>query len=243
MFSEDEMSRRRHGQGFTLVELMIVTAIASVVVSAGVVSFNSWASNQRAKTSARQIQDLLMVGRAEAIRTGVNHIAIFDQDVSGNDLMLEDGVTQVAALLIQDVDGDGRIDSGERRHHVNQAPAGTDVAYGRSFATTLVPNDTGAMMGDPFDGTSVEGSSAELASAGNFRHPITSTTVNSWVLFAPDGTPRSVVPQGPGISMGSVGSGDGAIYVTNGVQDFAVVMAPLGGTRLLRWDSQNGTWR
>ena len=236
-------ARTERAGAFTLIELMIVTAIVGVVLSAGVTGFSTWTSTQRAKSSARQIQDLLMIARAEAIRSGVNHIVYFNQDTAGDALILEDGSTRAVALLIEDANGNGKPDSGEIEQHVPQAPAGSGVSFGRTRATTLVPSAAGAQMGDPFDGTSVEGSGAEVASAGNFRHPSAGTRVQSWVLFAPDGTPRSVVPNGPGTSTGSVGSGDGAIYVTNGREDYAVVMAPLGGTRLYRWNPADSEWR
>ena len=61
-----------------------------------------------------------------------------------------------------------------------------------------------------------------------------------WVLFRPDGMPRafSVSP----FDEGNVASGNGAVYVTSGERDYAVVLAPLGGVRVHAWERGAGAW-
>jgi hypothetical protein len=99
-------------------------------------------------------------------------------------------------------------------------------------------------MGDPFWNTGVEGTAVETNSAANFRNPNDANDVQNWVLFAPDGTPRSARPDGGGgTTMGTIGSGDGAIYITNGQREYSVVMAPLGGIRMFQYDQDGAQWR
>ncbi|MCG8591670.1 MAG: hypothetical protein MJE66_20420 [Proteobacteria bacterium] len=95
---------------------------------------------------------------------------------------------------------------------------------------------------DPFNDTALEGTQDEIDSAGNFRHPTVATEINSWVLFTADGTPRAMQPNGGGANIGTVGTGDGAIYVSDGRRDYAVVVAPLGGIRVRSWQTGTG-WR
>ncbi|MEE8386917.1 MAG: hypothetical protein V3S01_13465, partial [Dehalococcoidia bacterium] len=148
------------------------------------------------------------------------------------------------ALAIADPNGNAAPDAGEVRHDVPVPVPGTGVAYGRSLGRTLVPRNAGVLMGDPFQGTPQEGTLLELNSPGNFRDPTNPAGIQSMVLFAADGTPRSVAPDGFGGSIiGTIGSGDGAIYVTDGKREFAAVMAPLGAVRVFNWDAAAGQWR
>ena len=65
------------------------------------------------------------------------------------------------------------------------------------------------------------------------------TTPAQWVLFQPDGLPRLFTPAGCVLS--GAGEGGGAIYVTNGRRDYAVVLGPLGTTRVHPWTPSG--WR
>ena len=239
------MRARRLQAGMTMIEIAVVLAILAILVSGGAFALNSYAVAARVKADARAVADLLQLGRGEAIRTGINHIAFIGIDSVGANLILDDGITQVWASLISDQNGNGAIDPGETVHYVIQPPAGTGIVYGRSVGRPLVPSNTGAMMGDPFAGTPQEGTVAEVNSPANFRHPTDATAVNSWVLFMPDGTPRSVNPDGGGgVNIGTIGSGDGGIYVTNNTtREYAIVMAPLGTVRAFVWDTVNLQWR
>lgn len=228
--------RQRHGM--TIIELMVVLAIVAALIGVGTALFRSWNADQRVKSAARDVGDLLIRGRAEAIRTGTPHLVFIGTDDAGAPLVSNG--RPVAAMLIADLDGDAQIDPGEEIDHVDIVPGGL-VAYGRSLAgATLAP-------GDPFKGTPLEGSVLEQNTPGNFQHPTNPNLIDSWVLFRPDGTPRAAVNNGAGgTTLGTVGSGSGAIYVTNArdrTRDYAVVMAPLGAVQVLRWDPTAAAWR
>jgi len=233
------MRRDRRRSGFTTIELMVAVVIAGVLTAIGVVGFQGWMNDQRVKSGARSVGDLLILGRSEAIRTGNNHMVFVGQDHAGNPLVWN-GDPQ-AAMLIADLDGDAQVDlPGERRDSFDADAAGR-VAFGRSLAgTALAP-------GDPFQGTALEGSAQEQNSPGNFRHPANPGQILSWVLFMPDGTPRAAVNNGGGsANIGTVGSGGGAVYVTNareGSRDHAVVMQPLGSVQVLRWNRSTNAWQ
>ena len=57
----------------------------------------------------------------------------------------------------------------------------------------------------------------------------------SWVMFASDGLPHrfteNAAPRRPATTLGPIGEAGGAIYVTNGKRDYAVVLSPLGTVR------------
>jgi prepilin-type N-terminal cleavage/methylation domain-containing protein len=228
--------RQRHGM--TMLELMVVLAIIGALIGVATAVFRSWNADQRVKGAARDVGDLLIRGRAEAIRTGTPHMVFIGFDDAMNPLTWNG--KPVAALLIADLDGDAQIDPGEDIDHVDIVPGGL-VGYGRSLAgVTLAP-------GDPFKGTALEGSVLEQNTPGNFQHPTNPNLIEPWVLFRPDGTPRAAINNGGGgTTLGTVGSGSGAVYITNArdlTRDYAVVMAPLGGIQVLRWDPTAAAWR
>lgn len=228
-------------RAFSLIEMVIVLSIVGVLLSMGVMSFSEWSKRQRLSNTSQELAQLLFVGRSEAIRKGVNHIAFFGIDDSGSDLMAGDGTTPLAALLIEDSNGNLSPDAGEHRMSVPLSQL-SGISWGRVEASSLVPNANGSLVGDPFSGTSVEGSGAESSSPANFRHPADATVVQSWVLLAPDGTPRAIDSSGT-TTIAQVGSGDGAIYLNDGERDHAVVMSALGSLRAYRWDLSDTSWK
>lgn len=228
-------------RGFSLIEMVIVLSIIGVLLSMGVMSFSEWSQRQRLSNTSQELAQLLFVGRSEAIRKGVNHIAFFGVDDSGSNLMASDGTTLLAAILIEDSNGNLSPDTGEHRMTIPLSSL-SGISWGRVQASSLVPNANGSLVGDPFSGTDVEGSGAESASPANFRHPADTSAVQSWVLLAPDGTPRAIDSSGA-TTIAQVGSGDGAIYLNDGERDHAVVMSALGSLRSYRWDLGDASWK
>ena len=217
---------RKQAGGFTLIEVMVVTMIVAVMVLIGFTGMQQWIRNQRGKEVARQFADILMVSRAEAVRTRQPVVVFFDTDKGGSALTEANG-TPVAALAIRDLDGDGVIDTGERFTQV-QYPTPGSISWGHTMATDIALGDPGGSSGSP---------------------PIASLTFDqpdgnpaTWVAFMADGTPRAYVDDTLA-GTGAVGTGAGAIYLTSGARDYSVVLSPLGTVHVQSWDPDAGQWR
>jgi prepilin-type N-terminal cleavage/methylation domain-containing protein len=219
------MSRGAHNSGFTLIELAVVVVVIGVLALLTVPAISSWISNLRVVGATREMANVLSLARAEAIRSRVNHLVVFGQDGVGNPLQTPDG-QDAAVLLARDDDGDGLPDPGEIVTSIPVDPSG-QLSWGVSLATTRAPGDPQGVDGAP------------PVSPWTFQQP--TGALAQWVLFMPDGMPRGyrVAPYGAG----GVGDGAGAVYLTNGARDYAVVLAPLGGVNVLAWNPAAGQWR
>jgi hypothetical protein len=196
----------------------------------GGIAMQSSMGEARAKGAVRNFADLMMFARTEAIRTGDSHIVFFAQDAQDNALTGAGG-QPAAALLIRDEDADGQVDAGEKVASVNVDATGS-LSWGSAYAaagSSKAPND------NP-DATFPESDADFLCCS--FTEP--DGDAARWVLFRPDGMPRafSVSP----FSTGNVASGNGAVYVTSGGRDYAVVLAPLGGVRVHAWARGASAW-
>ncbi len=222
------MEDRTRKHGVTLIEIMVVVAIVGVMSAIAVPSFQTYFRDQRLKQAARSVSDALSLARAEAIRTGRNHIVHINRDPTG--AVLLDGAGRVVpVMVVQDDDGtgalpapNGQVDVGERRIPI---PAEAGVNWGVTLATVRAPTDPGPV--------------AAYVTGWSFVTPANVQT--SSVLFRPDGIPRAF-SIGPYVE-GSVGTGGGAVYLTNGRRDYAIVMTPLGGVQVNAWDPALAQWR
>jgi prepilin-type N-terminal cleavage/methylation domain-containing protein len=223
------MRRLRTHAGFTLIEVMIVVAILGALSVLGVMLLQGAFGDARAKTGARSLADLLQLAREEAIRTGDNHLVFFGQDAQDNDLTT--GGMAAAAILVRDADADGEVDTGETVAGVHVDATGT-LSWGSVFAAAgsdKAPNDNPAAT---FPETDPDFLCCTFLDPGD--------DPARWVAFLPDGIPRafSITP----FATGDVGTGSGAVYVTSGARDYAIVLAPLGGVRVHTWDRGAEAW-
>jgi type II secretion system protein H len=218
----DEVIRRGRS-GFTLIEMMVVVAIAAVLVAMAVPAMDDWSTNQRAKSAIRSVANALSTGRSEAIRTGNHHIVFFQLDAQGNLLLDGDGVAVPLAVVNDDWPGgpnqNCRIDADET---VGIGRAEPGIAWGVASASARVATDFGT---------------GSIATGSSFTDP--NGNAATWVLFRPDGVPISFAPD---CTLGGTGSGAGAIYISNGRRDYAAVLTALGGIRSHAWDNGGGQW-
>jgi len=173
------------------------------------------------------------MARAEAMRTGRRHVVFFGNpgvtDPSGNAVAM--GAAWVPVLLIDDgapATANCAIDGGEALEAIKPEDG---ISWGVSFATSGVATDKGAAPFDP--GGTWDG--ATFADPGDAK-------IN-WVLFGPDGVPVTFAGAvGSCGLLGTLGSASGALYLTNGERDFAVVLSPLGSARVHVWNRASGAW-
>ncbi|HXK23925.1 MAG TPA: prepilin-type N-terminal cleavage/methylation domain-containing protein [Myxococcota bacterium] len=219
--------------GMTLIELVVVLAVIGAMLALASSMVSDWSADQRVATSAREVADAFSLARSEAIRTGSNQILAFQVEagldgITSNAVIVNDGPTGNTAGS-----SNCRIDAGEI---VDTITLEQGVRFGSDPGLangTAAPNDVGA------SGDQATGSSFTTPSGANA----------SWVMFGPDGLPRqfdqsaaTTPPCDQAGSPGNVGAAGGAIYLTNGHRDYAIVMSPLGTVRLHRWNSGAAAW-
>jgi prepilin-type N-terminal cleavage/methylation domain-containing protein len=227
------MTPDRSRSGFTLIEIMVVVGVIAVIATIATLQTADWRRNLEVKGITREAADALQLARSEAIRTGRNHIVFFaspgDTDPAGTPIVGEHG-TWVPIAIVDDgppTTANCQIDGGEFKHGLEPGNV-QDVDWGVAHATTRAPGDFGKAAFSP-----------PQASGRTFADP--SDTAVNWVLFRPDGVPVSFAFSGGTCGqIAGTGSGGGALYVTNGERDYAVVLSPLGGVRVHAWNA--GGW-
>ena len=223
------MQRQHQRAGYTLTELVVTIAVIGVVASMGVPQAQKWVEDQEVSAMARDLANTLYVARVEAIRTNSNQVVFLGigaaADTAGNPLVGDDG--KAAAMLVVDEGMPGspsqncEIDAGEGIVSVGFE---STVAWGSALSGTLKA---------PGDNTGV----SPATNGSTFATPAGSGA--TWVMFRPDGTPLAI---DNACNSGSIGSGNGAVYLNNGARQYAVVLHPLGGVKVHRWDGEAGVW-
>jgi len=228
--SRNAASRTRGGM--TLIEVAVAVAILGVLAAIAVPNLAEWSRHQRLKDGARSVGDLLLLARTEAIRTGRRQIVFFGRpgstDPGGNPV--EANGAWVPVLALDDGAAAGSnclIEGGEDIEGLRPLEG---LAWGVTEATGPVPTDAGngAFAPSPWDG-------GTFADSGG-------TAVN-WVMFGPDGLP--VTFDGAGGVCGALspsGGGGGALYLTDGERDYAIVLSPIGSVRVHLWNPSTGAW-
>ncbi len=214
-------AQTRKSHGFTLMEVLIVVAIIGVISLISTTLMRGALADSRAKGGVRDLADLFMLARSEAIRTGVDHLVFFEMDAEDQALVSESGGA-AAGVVIPDANGNGKIDGSES-----------------SVASVLV-DDTGSLQwGATFAGPAARKAPNDNAAATSPASDSDSTCCTlvdpdddpaRWVVFQPDGIPRSFSIDT--YETGDISSGSGAVYVTSSERDFAVVLTPLGIVRV-----------
>jgi type II secretory pathway pseudopilin PulG len=205
---------------------MVVVGIVGVLIALAVPRFRDTQSNQRVKAASRAVGDAFLLARELAIQTRNNHVVYFGTtattDACGNPL--QDISGNMVPLLVLDDGPPGAgtnccIDAGET---IITEPAEADVAWGVTFAAAKNPSDVGG---------------GDFTTGATFTDQAGVQT--RWVMFRPDGIP---VGFSTACTLGSIGSGGGGVYVTNGNRDYSAVLTPLGGVKLRGFDRVETAW-
>lgn len=228
------MTRKRRARaGFTVVEIALVLAIIGIAAAMAIPSYQTMTAHSRMRDASIAVSDAMAIARARAISTGSNVVVYFNTGLNaGSDICnnpLEDlNGTPVPILILNDgLPGNATanccIDPGDTIE-VRYAVGG--VGWGTQFATAAVPNDPD--------------------NAGNYSNGPTFTdpagVSTEWVLFRPDGVPVGFADNGGPCAPGQIGSGGGALYLSNNERDKAIVLTPLGGTKVHTWERAAGVW-
>ncbi len=218
--------KRRNQAGMTLIELVVVLAVVSALIATATLGISAWAQDQRLKTSARAVSDAFMLGRAEAIRSGNSHLVVYGLGALAN--------ADADIVIVNDDRPDlanCSIASSEIIHRVNLE---NGVSWGTTASlagTTVAPDDQGLAVGNTQYGSSFTTAALDP------------NTPASWVIFQPDGVPLLFTTDGSDCTLiGLRGEGGGGIYVTNGRRDYAIVLSPLGTSRVLGWNPSSNNW-
>lgn len=223
--------RQRTETGFTIVELMIVVAIAAVMVALGYPSWQRVSDNIRLRAAARATQDTFRYAREQAVRTGRRHLVLSQ---TGGGLDACGAPIPNPLMVLDDVDQDCCVDAAEPRWIPEELldPVVQQTAFwGVTNALVPVPEDGGT------PGLMTTGSTFTLLGGGPARG----------VVFRGDGIP---VAYSAACALGNVGSGAGGFYFTNGRpglaagerRDLAVVLTPIGTAKAFSYDASSARW-
>ncbi len=214
-----------------MIEIAIVLAIIGVVTALTLPNVSRFFENANGRAAAKSVADAFNFARAQAIRTGNNHVVFFAVggagDVDGNDLLGADG-REVPILVLNDgrpgsADQDCAIDAGEESF-VFAAQPGVGWGHNSAPASEEAPDDDAV---------------SSIPSAGSSFFEPDGATAATWVLFRPDGVPVAIDTD---CNEGRLGTGGGTIYLWTDNRDYAVTLAPLGGVRVHVWNPSTGAW-
>ena len=221
----------RRAAGFTAIEVLIVVAIIGIFAAMAVPSWRAYQANLQLRAAARTVANAFSFARSRALATGNRHVVVFavdptnPNDACGNPIVNDQGLP-VPVLVFEDSNGgaaDCCLDAGEQRLAENAVPG---VNWGVTPAPPAGPTQAPS---DPGGGTWSTGSSFTQPAGGDA----------AWVSFGPDGIP---VAFNAACNLGTTGTGAGAIYLTNGNRNYAVVLNPLGTANVERFDPAQNQW-
>jgi prepilin-type N-terminal cleavage/methylation domain-containing protein len=225
-----DRAARRSG-GFTLIEVAIALAIIGIVTALTLPNVARYLENANGRAAAKSVADAFNFARAQAIRTGNNHVVFFAiggaGDVAGNPLVSADGRAMPILIL-----NDGRPGSANQNCEID---AGEETIVFEAQQGVGWGNNTAPAASEAPDDANV----TSIPAGGSSFFAPNGTTQVTWVQFRPDGVPVAIDNS---CTAGRLGSGGGTIYLWTENRDYAITLAPLGGVRVHVWNPGAGAW-
>jgi len=214
--------------GYTIAEIAITLAILAIALVIAIPSLNRASENGELRDTAVALDSGFIVARGEAIRTGDVHLFFVFEDAEGNPLLDRNG-EQVPVLIVNDgapgsPDQNCKIDAGERTIAIGAAEMKKAAMIGEVPAGMGLP-DQDLGMGDP-----TSNGSTFVDPAGNDV---------TYVMFRPEGMPMAFDSN---CNLGAAGSGAGTIYMHNEDRAYAIMLSPMGTTKVLNFNHATGDW-
>jgi prepilin-type N-terminal cleavage/methylation domain-containing protein len=229
-------TKRRRRAGFSLIELVVALAIIAVLAALGTPRLQQFVANQRLKSAARSISDAFLLARAEAIRSGNAHIVFLSAAAAGNAAATDPVGTSLNASAIG---ADPRGGTWPALVLNDGAPGAWNCLIEAADPGRGIPPETGVSWGFTVSGgTPAPGDDSGLDPAAGATFAFQGNPV-TWVMFRGDGIPLTF---DAACNLGTIGSGGGAVYVTNGARDYAVVLSPLGAVRVHAFEAGANEW-
>jgi prepilin-type N-terminal cleavage/methylation domain-containing protein len=102
-------------RGFTLTELMIVISIMGAMLAVSSPWISRFVANWRLGGATARMAMVMRAARATAVTKNINVIFVFDQ-------------SEGEYFVVEDTNGDGVADAGERQSGVQELPNGVEIA-------------------------------------------------------------------------------------------------------------------
>ncbi|PKO84908.1 MAG: hypothetical protein CVU17_01660 [Betaproteobacteria bacterium HGW-Betaproteobacteria-11] len=127
MCGELTVTHPRRSDGFTLVEMMIVTAVFGILLAIAVPNFTEWIANERVRSSTNDLYAGLMMARSEAMKRNVR-VDLSRTSGSSTDWSAGWSVKLTDGTTFQTQDGDSRVAiTGPNTGTVSYSPTGRPV--------------------------------------------------------------------------------------------------------------------
>ncbi len=133
---EHAFIRRARGiNGFTLINLMLSLAIASIAMTVGVPAFKSLSARGQQTAEINNFVRHLQLTRSHAVKTGINHVLCPSSDSAD---CLGSSQWNQGYILFEDRDSDGSRGPGEKLLRTYRSTSGIEIAMQSTSGRTQV---------------------------------------------------------------------------------------------------------